>query len=77
MQGPFKPHFMAREVRCRVTDRQRDRHDNYSNPRCASAPRIYKASAALAWFLHMVEPSRAMNRATKDTRVLSTMTKTK
>ena len=35
----------VREVRCRVTDRQTDRQTdkpNYSNPRCACAPRVNK-----------------------------------
>ena len=41
---PFVERFMAREVRCWVTDRQthrqKDTHDNYSNPRCACTPRV-------------------------------------
>ena len=40
----FVERLMAREVRCRVTDRQTDRqthtHDNYSYPRCVCAPRV-------------------------------------
>ena len=38
---------MAREVRCHQTDRQTDRHDNYSNPRCACAPRVNKLTNGL------------------------------
>ena len=40
----FVERFMAREVRCQVTDWQTDRltdtHDNYLNPRCACVPRV-------------------------------------
>ena len=31
---------MARSVRCWVTDRQTDTHDNYSNPRYACTPKV-------------------------------------
>ena len=30
----------APEVRCDLTDRHTHTHDNYSNPRCACAPRV-------------------------------------
>ena len=37
----FVERSMAREVRCRVTDRQKtDTHDNYRNSRCARTSRV-------------------------------------
>ena len=37
---PFVERFMAREVRCWVTDRQTDTHNNYSYPRGTCVPRV-------------------------------------
>ena len=41
----------APQVRCDLTDRQTDTQNNYSNPRCACAPRVNKADSnqRLVW----------------------------
>ena len=36
----FVEWLMAREVRCRGTDWQTHRHNNYRNPRCVCVPRV-------------------------------------
>ena len=40
---------MAREVRCHQTDRRTDGQTDYSNPRCACAPRVNKMCMTLAY----------------------------